>query len=91
MQSQNVINLLNLDKVLTRTGTGRTKHYADIKCGLIPQPIKRGDRFSRWPSHEIDEVVTARAIGMDDTAIKALVQRQMVARSSARVGAGVQR
>lgn len=82
MTNTSTTQLLDIDAVMARTGTGRTKHYEDIKLGLLPQPVRRGERFSRWPSHEIDALVHARVAGLSDDAIKHLVQQQMATRTA---------
>lgn len=76
------MQLLDIDAVMERTGNGRTKHYEDIQLGMLPQPIRRGARFSRWPSEEIDAVVRARIAGFHDGAIRSLVQQLVAARTA---------
>jgi predicted DNA-binding transcriptional regulator AlpA len=39
---------LTLDQVSVLTGLGRTKIYAEIKSGRLPEPERRGKRCSRW-------------------------------------------
>lgn len=39
---------LTLDQVSALTGLGRTKIYAEVKAGRLPQPERRGKRCSRW-------------------------------------------
>lgn len=39
---------LTLDQVSILTGLGRTKIYAEVKAGRLPEPERRGQRCSRW-------------------------------------------
>lgn len=39
---------INLDQLSILTGKKKTKLYADIKAGLLPEPERSGKRCSRW-------------------------------------------
>jgi hypothetical protein len=47
----------------------------------LPPPIKISDRATAFPSHEIEEINRARLAGLDEDAIKKLVERQILLRS----------
>lgn len=39
---------LTFEQALILTGRGRSKFFADVKAGKLPQPERDGARFSRW-------------------------------------------
>lgn len=39
---------LTLKQISVLSGLGRTKIYAEIKAGRLPEPERRGKRCSRW-------------------------------------------
>jgi len=39
---------LTLAQVSMLTGLGRTKIYAEVRAGKLPEPERRGKRCSRW-------------------------------------------
>lgn len=45
----------------------------DIREGLLPKPIKLGERQSAWVESEIDAVLQARAAGWQKEQIRVLV------------------
>jgi predicted DNA-binding transcriptional regulator AlpA len=63
-------------------GHARTKRYADIAAGLLPPPVVRGPRDSRYPLSEIEAVVAAEIAGASVEERRALVRRLVAARSS---------
>lgn len=44
---------LKLEQVAVLTGIGRTKIYAEIAAGRLPEPERRGKRCSRWRAGDI--------------------------------------
>jgi len=64
--------LLTLHAVSALFARQRTAIYADIQQGVFPRPIKIG-RSSRWPSHEVDEIIASRIAGKNDEEIRQLV------------------
>jgi len=66
-------NFLRLPEVCRRTGKPRSTVYRDIKDGLLPPPVRIGDRASAWPDNEIDAVNQARLAGVSGEEIKQLV------------------
>lgn len=61
--------------VCAKYGKGNTGLYTDIAAGLCVKPVMVGPRSSRWPTHEIDAIVTARMVGASDDQVRALVNR----------------
>ncbi|MFZ3321356.1 MAG: hypothetical protein WA190_03225 [Usitatibacter sp.] len=61
---------------------GPTKRYEDIKAGLLPPPIKRGRRYSRFILDEIEAVVAAEIRGDSEEQRKALVRQLVAARQT---------
>lgn len=50
---------LTLDQVATLTGKRRTKIYAEIKAGTLPQPERSGKRCSRWRAGDLLDAMAA--------------------------------
>ena len=75
------MRLLRLTNVLDKRGIKRAQHYADIKCGLYPPPVKLG-RASAWPEYEIDELLQAQIAGADKSRRRALVLRLVAERKT---------
>jgi prophage regulatory protein len=65
---------------------GKTTIYTGIKAGLWTEPVHFGPRCSAWPEAEIDAIISARAAGADDDAIKALVKQLHAERRAALPG-----
>jgi len=57
--------------------------YSKIKQGLIPPPVKMGNRLSVWVSEEIHAVIQARIAGKSDDEIRQLVRDLVAARKHA--------
>lgn len=62
-------------------GQARSTVYADRAEGLLPEPVKLGNRAIGFPSDEIDRVMEARAAGASRDQLKELVKRLMAQRS----------
>lgn len=62
-------------------GQARSTVYADRADGLLPEPVKLGARSVGFPSHEIDQVMEARAAGASRDQLKALVKGLMAQRA----------
>lgn len=69
------LTLQRLSAVLAAYGRGRATFYRDIQRGLWTQPVKVGDRFAAWPSHETQALVAAIAGGATQDQVKTLVTR----------------
>lgn len=52
-----------------------TSIYEAISNGLLPKPIKLGQRTSAWPADEVELVLTARAGGASEIQLRQLVDR----------------
>jgi predicted DNA-binding transcriptional regulator AlpA len=46
-----------------RLGVSKSKFYASVKAGKLPQPIKLSVRGSAWPQSEVEKVIQAIAAG----------------------------
>jgi prophage regulatory protein len=66
-------SLLRKPTVLERLGIQKSKLSDDIRKGLIPPPIKIGNRAVAWVSTEIDCLVDALIAGKSKTEIKTLI------------------
>ena len=70
---------LRLKKVIDAMGISRSTVYLRIRQGLMPPPVKIGERCSAWPNYEITAINAARLAQKSDTEIRELVaqlQRQ---------------
>ncbi|RUP78609.1 transcriptional regulator [Alteromonas sp. KS69] len=67
------ITILRLPDVLIKSGSKRSTLWQHIKAGLFVPPIKLGGRSSGFIKHEVDAIIAAHAVGMDDTKVKELV------------------
>jgi prophage regulatory protein len=45
--------MLRLREVLRLRGCSKSQHYADIKAGKFPKPVKIGARASAWPESDL--------------------------------------
>ena len=73
---------LRLQKVTEVMCMSRSTLYLRIKQGLLPPPVKLGERCSAWPEYEIAAISTARIAQKSDEEIRELVvklQRQRTA------------
>ena len=73
---------LRLQKVMNAMGISRSTLYLRIKQGLMPPPVKLGERCSAWPEYEVEAINTARIAQKSDDEIRELVvklQRQRTA------------
>jgi prophage regulatory protein len=68
-------SLLRLAKVMDMTGMGRSTLYSRIRQGLMPPPVKLGERCVAWPEHEVSAINAARMARKSDADIRALVGR----------------
>jgi prophage regulatory protein len=76
-KESNMDILLRLPNVRKATGLSRTTLYCRIKQGLMPPPVKLGERSAAWPEHEIAAVNAARVAGKSDNEIRKLVTMLM--------------
>jgi len=70
---------LRLKKVMDAMGISRSTVYLRIRQGLMPPPVKLGERCSAWPNYEISAINAARIAQKSNDEIRELVaqlQRQ---------------
>ena len=72
---------LRLPDVCDRTGKPKSTVYRDIGDGLLPPPVRIGERASAWPDDEIDAINLARLRGKSNDEIKQLVADLVAART----------
>ena len=65
--------ILRMPDVISRTGKSRSTVYAECAAGLLPRPVRLGQRAVGWPLYEIDQILAARIAGASDQAIRRLV------------------
>lgn len=68
-----MITLLPMKAATVATRLSRASFYNRIREGLMPRPVKVGERLSAWPDHEIEAVNAATIAGKSRDEIKALV------------------
>lgn len=74
-------DFLTAAEVMAQTGSGRTKHFVDVRLGLLPPPIRRGYKWARWRADEIAAVISARTADSSEAAQRELVLALVAARS----------
>ena len=78
-------SFLRLPQVCDRTGKPKSTVYREVGDGLLPPPVRIGERASAWPDDEIDAVNCARLRGQTNNEIRHLVTELVNARLSAEV------
>ena len=76
-------NLLRLHAVLNMTGLTRSTLYLRIQQGLMPTPVKLGERCVAWPEHEIAAVNASCVAGKSKDEIKQIVAQLKQQRTAA--------
>ena len=79
---QNARSILRLPVTCERLGAPRSTVYRDISRGLLPPPVRLGQRSSGWPDDEIAAIVDARIAGKSEEEIRELVKRLVAARTA---------
>ena len=79
--------LLKDTEVASRLGMARSTTWECVREGTVPAPIRRGPKWSRWPSGEIDRIERAITAGVSDDELRALVRELMEARTAGAVAA----
>jgi prophage regulatory protein len=75
---------LRLPEVLkTKYPRSRSSTYADIDAGLFPPGIRVSQKRVCWLDEEIDALIAARAAGVTDAKVRALVADLVAARGHA--------
>jgi Predicted transcriptional regulator len=66
-------SFLRLPAVMNATGLSRASVYLRIKQGLMPAPVKLGERAVAWPASEISAINAARIAGKTTDEIRTIV------------------
>jgi prophage regulatory protein len=72
---------LRLPKLIEKLSISRSSIYQHVSQGLLPSPIKIGERSVVWISDEIEQVLGARIHGKTSPEIKKLVLKLISDRS----------
>ena len=75
--------MLRIAAVIAMTGNKRWAVYRNVRAGLLPPPVKIGERSSAWPRNEIEQITAARIAGHTNDEIKSLVSRLLTERKKA--------
>lgn len=70
-----------LPDLIRNERVSRTTIFTRVKSGVLPPPVSLGDRALGWPAHELTTLRRARAAGMDEETLRALVRRIVLARA----------
>ncbi|WP_157648643.1 helix-turn-helix transcriptional regulator [Thiobacillus denitrificans] len=73
--------LVRIDEGCKQLCMCRAGYYKAHAEGLTPPPVKVGLRAAAIPKREIDAINAARAAGVNDDGIRALVQRLVADRT----------
>jgi len=73
---------VRLQKVIEMMGMSRSTLYLRIKQGLMPPPVKLGERSSAWPEHEISAINAARLAQKSNDEIREIVAQLYRQRSA---------
>jgi prophage regulatory protein len=68
-----MVTLLPMKAATAATRLSRASFYNRIRAGLMPRPVKVGERLSAWPDHEIEAINAATIAGKSADEIRALV------------------
>ena len=68
-------------------GMARSTVWDRVRDGTLPEPIRRGAKWSRWPSGEVDRLEAAIIAGASDDELRALVRGLIEARAAGRTAA----
>lgn len=79
--------LLKDTEVGARLGMARSTTWDRVRDGTLPPPIRRGSKWSRWPSDEIDRIEAAIVAGKSDDELRELVRELVAARIAGEVAA----
>jgi prophage regulatory protein len=77
-----------LQQVIEAVGLKKSTIWARVKAGLLPPPVRIGERAVAWPSGEICRVIDAYIAGCSADGIKALVHELVARRRSLCLGSG---
>lgn len=66
-----------------RMGFQKSQGYERIQQGLLPRPVKVGERASALPDFEVEAVIRAQIAGIGNDELRKLVERLHAARKGA--------
>jgi prophage regulatory protein len=72
--------LLKDVEVGARLGMARSTTWDCVREGTLPPPIRRGSKWSRWPSTEIERMEAAITAGHSDDELREVVKELIEAR-----------
>ena len=72
--------LLKDIEVAGRLGMARSTTWECVRLRTLTPPIRRGPKWSRWPSGEIDRLEAAIVAGSSDDELRELVKELTEAR-----------
>lgn len=67
-----------------RLGMARSTVWDCVRDGTLPPPIRRGPKWSRWPSAEVVRIEAAIVAGATDDELRSLVRELIEARTAGR-------
>ena len=73
-------SLMRRPKLEDRTGLKKSMTHDLMDKGLMPKPIRIGERAVAWIESEVDAIVAARIAGKSDDEIRKLVKALTVNR-----------
>lgn len=76
-------SMLRERAVMDATGLARSTVWWYAKNGLLPSPIKIGERCVAWDASEIAAIMAARRRGADNEQVRQLVKQLEAARAHA--------
>ena len=76
--------LLKDTEVAAHLGMARSSVWGCVREGTLTAPIRRGPKWSRWPSDEVDRIERAITAGASDDELRELVKELTEARSAGR-------
>lgn len=68
------LKMLRKPEALKKTGLGATSFYYQIKKGVMPPPIKLGEKAAAYLEHELDAVIACRAGGGTESDLREVVE-----------------
>ena len=74
--------MLRMPDMTAKTGLRGVTVYKHVRLGILPKPIKLGERVSAWLESEVEMVLSARIAGKTNDEIKLLVSGLMAARTA---------
>lgn len=70
-----MVNMVRTPAAFKRLGVGKSQGYERIQQGLLPRPVKVGERASALPDFEVEAVIRAQIAGVSNADLRKLVLR----------------